>query len=194
MYFEELLNKVSEPADVAVFLLGFVAGFVIDALFLVGDPPAGTIAGITATGFLGLKKGIDVSLAKSRWFGKKRSKRRLAILRQYFVDSKNPKAVEMIDGLVELLNSELIEYGRFEQLLDEKIQEYIEASLSSYGDLKSKYENLFNDFKELYSLTETPENNLEDIRNLRGKLSARYFPGEREMRRQRRYLPPAEIV
>lgn len=179
MYFEKLLERVSEPADLAIFLLGFAIGYIIDSFYLTGSTPPGTIAGIVSIGFLGLKKSIDAYLSNSNWLRNKRMKKRLRILREYFSD--NPGAIELIDGLNKILHARLIDHVSFEHLLDEQLREHIDNILNHsgyenlYSELTEKYNNQYRDFAKLHSLAQFPEKNQDELMNFWEELDDKYF-------------------
>lgn len=193
MYFEELLKKVSEPADLAVFLLGFATGFVVGPLLFTGIPP-GTAAGVAAIGLLGLKKGTDAYVSGANWVRKRQTRRRLRIIREYFSD--NPEAIKAINILTDILDAQLVNYTDFNLLLDEKLKKYIDYTLEKPDDFKDryegllkdskqKYENLLEDFEKLLSLAQHPQENNDELRELWSELNTKYHP-PRPPRRVRR--------
>lgn len=60
MEIRELLEKLSSARDVAAAALGYAAGYVADTYFFPGGLDGSVVAGVTAVGFTGVKKLIDV--------------------------------------------------------------------------------------------------------------------------------------
>lgn len=174
MYIEELLNKVTEPADLAIFLLGFSVGFIIDGVYFSGGVPSGTIAGIIAIGLLGLKKGVDAYFLASHRIAKKLRKKKLQTLRNYFLN--NPRATQVINDMESILDAHLVDYNLYDQLLDTKLQKYIITSLKEVEQFKGEQQNLYDDFLKLYHLAKSPEENKEELEDFCQDIGNLYFP------------------
>ncbi len=124
MYFEEMLSKISEPTDVAIFLLGFSAGYILDLFYWPGGIPPGTTAAIVAMTVVGIKKGGDSFLMGSKYMTKRRRKKRLLTLRNHF--SGNMEAEKVLDKVENILVANLIDYDDFDRILNEHTQKYMQ--------------------------------------------------------------------
>jgi hypothetical protein len=197
MFFEEILKKISEPADVSVFLLSFSIGFIFDAIYFNGGVPSGTVAGVLAIGCLGIKKGIDASLLGSTHAAEKLTRKRLTKLRQYFSD--NQKATQVVDTLGKMLDAKLIDCNSFNILLNEQLQSYIDYNLkdrqlAEIDRANDMYQSLYKDFKKFHSLLKPSEEDTETIAILWRELNERYFPKTNPSKRSRQPFPrPPDI-
>ena len=179
---DELLKKLSEPADLAIFLLGFVVGYLGGLLTHSSDPPAATIAGVSGICALGLKKAADAWLF--RRLQARRLRRRLAELRTHFAD--NPSALDTLERLTALLTPPLIEPIEFERLLNAQVKSYVETLVSDAGTLNNRYVSLHADFARLHKLAEEHAAGSETLRAAWLEFDKKYFHIEEPRRRRRR--------
>lgn len=189
MYFDEVLKKVSEPLDLAVFFIGFSLGFALDALYLKEGVPSGTTASVVAVGALGVKKAIGVIILDSE-YAKKRLANKSNRLRQYFKKNQASsaafkKASESLNQLENMLGAGLIGVSQFNKLIDEKFQSYIDEELDKSGSFFTDYEQLYlemhDDFETLHAqLTTLNELSEEEMEKLWKSLDDKYFRPKRE--------------
>lgn len=187
MNFEELLKKVSEPTDISIFLIGFALGYIVDLGFPTSGIPAGTMAGVIAIGCLGVKKGIDSYLLGSKRVAERRRKKRLNILRGYFIG--NSKAIQVLDEIEVILKARLVDYALFDKILEEKMQRYISEKLKEIGEFPTTQQNLQadirklrTDFESLYVLARESKTENKELHDFCEVLNNTYFPRKTEAR------------
>lgn len=174
MYFEELLSKVTEPADLAVFFLGFSFGFIVDSFSSNNNVPAGTVAGVIAIGSLGIKKGLDAYLTNSGFVAKRRRKKKLNTLRRYFSDS--PYAIQLINDMENVFKEQSLDDNFCNQVLDIKLQNYIITLSKELDQHQKERPNVYEDLRELYNLAKSPEENVQKLKDLCQRLKNSYLP------------------
>lgn len=195
MYFDEILKKLSEPADLAVFFVSFSIGFVLDVLCFGEGVPSGTVAGVLAVGCLGVKKAIETSLLGSTHTAKKRARKRAGTIRRYFSseDNDNREACETIRSLERMLEAKLIDSEQFNVLIDEKIQGYVDEELTMVGLFREKhqkemenrniaYKEMRGHLDKLYSLYKGSDQDKKEIETFFQELDETYFFTEGEAR------------
>lgn len=193
MYSDEILKKLSEPADLAVFFVSFAIGFVLDVLYFGEGTPSGTVAGVLAVGCLGIKKAIETSLLGSTYIANKRARKRAGVIRRHFSLKDNQEACETVRILEKILEARLIDSEQFNFLIDEKIQSYVNEELMMVGlfrgthqkemkDRNTAYEKVYGHLDKLYSLSKGSDQGNEEIAAFLQKLDATYAFTEGEVR------------
>ena len=168
---DELLKKLSEPADLAVFLLGFTFGYVGSLLAHFSEPPAATLAGVSGICALGIKKAADAWLFRKLQV--RRLRRRLKSLREHFAD--NQSALDTLQRLEALLSPPLVEPLEFERILNEQLQPYVETLVKDAGKVTDRYASLYKDFAHLHLLAKAPAASSEPLQLVWNELDTKYF-------------------
>jgi hypothetical protein len=135
--FKEILDKVSDPWDLATVLIVGTAGFLVDAgLNAIGFLSPGQVAITAASGALGAKKAADAVRAKTREQRAAEQKRTAAIdradkLAKLLEREGYSRLAERVKSEVKLFQDGITEVDDLAQTIGEAIQEYREATRSS---------------------------------------------------------------
>lgn len=144
--FKELLEKVSEPSDLATILICGTAGFLVDAgLNAVGFLEPGYVGITAASGALGLKKG-----AEAAWTARQTRKKRIEDIENVRVKANSllkllgskgdQDLVQQLERDIELFDSGIVGAESLESSIQETIRAYQSGKKSTEKIPREKIE------------------------------------------------------